>query len=134
MHCPKCDSIKFIKSGKTKEKQRYKCLGCGCQFTRNEKYGAQLRLKMHAVQLYLSGVSMNSVAGVFSVSPPTIMRWVHQFSELFGKNFPRKVSGASERSNLEIVCADLGSETEVILTNITEELICVTVRKPIGRK
>ncbi|QHD65213.1 hypothetical protein GP480_01960 [Neorickettsia findlayensis] len=77
---------------------------------------------------------MNYVAGIFSVSPPTIMRWVHQFSELFGKNFPRKTSGASERSNLEIVCADLGSETEVILTHISEGLICVTLRKPIGGK
>ncbi|ABD45831.1 conserved hypothetical protein [Neorickettsia sennetsu str. Miyayama] len=134
MHCPKCNSVRFIKSGKAKEKQRYKCLNCGCQFSRNEKHGAPLRLKMHAVQLFLSGISMNSIAKIFSVSPPTVMRWVNQFSDSFGEDFPKKTSSISERSNLEIVCADLGSETEVILSHITEELICVTIRKPASEK
>lgn len=129
MCCPKCSSIKFIKSGKIKEKQRYKCLNCKCQFTENKQPGSQLHLKMHAVNLFISGVSMNSVAKILGVSPPTVMRWVHQFSELLGKDFPKESLGTSEKSNLEMICSEFDYEAEVILTRVTGELAYITLRK-----
>ncbi|WP_051579577.1 IS1/IS1595 family N-terminal zinc-binding domain-containing protein [Neorickettsia helminthoeca] len=129
MHCPKCSSTKFIKSGTVNAKQRYKCLECKCQFTKSEKQGAQLRLKMHAVQLFLSGVSMNSVAKLFDLSPPTIMRWVNQLKELMKDDFPTEFSQSSEKSTLEMIYSTLESSTDVVLTHMSEELLCITLKK-----
>ena len=33
MNCPKCNCSTSVKSGKIKDKQRYKCKKCGCNYT-----------------------------------------------------------------------------------------------------
>ncbi|MGL5784053.1 MAG: IS1/IS1595 family N-terminal zinc-binding domain-containing protein, partial [Alphaproteobacteria bacterium] len=33
MHCRRCSSLDYRKSGKMRGKQRYRCLGCGYHFT-----------------------------------------------------------------------------------------------------
>jgi len=43
---------------------------------------------MHATFLFLSGVSMNGVAKILDVAPPTVMRWINFFKEKLGKDFP----------------------------------------------
>ena len=89
MHCPKCFSVDYIKSGSINKKQRYKCNKCQCQFTQSGKSGVPLYVKMQAITLFLCGFSMNKVAEIFDVSPPTVMRWVHYFKDKFGNDFPK---------------------------------------------
>ncbi|AHX11405.1 helix-turn-helix domain protein [Neorickettsia helminthoeca str. Oregon] len=84
---------------------------------------------MHAVQLFLSGVSMNSVAKLFDLSPPTIMRWVNQLKELMKDDFPTEFSQSSEKSTLEMIYSTLESSTDVVLTHMSEELLCITLKK-----
>ena len=77
--CPKCQG-KSIKNGKAKGKQRWKCRGCKFQFTRLEPKGKPLWMKIEAVLLYMTGVSLNAIANLLDVSTQAILNWVRDFA------------------------------------------------------
>lgn len=83
MHCPKCNTEERVKNGIVKNKQRYKCKSCGCNYTRSDRHGKSFKQKIMAVTLHLSGMSMNSIGEFMNVSAQTIMRWVKWASEAF---------------------------------------------------
>lgn len=78
--CPKCNE-KSIKSGFARGKQRYKCKECKFQFTRLEPKGKPLWMKVLSALLYLSGMSMSSIAKLFNVSPPSVLEWIRNFAK-----------------------------------------------------
>ena len=51
-------------------KQRYRCKACGLNFTDTPPRGMPLRIKVTAVLLYLSGLSMNRTAKLLGCRPP----------------------------------------------------------------
>src|SRR5881397_1046804 len=56
--------------------QRYRCKACGLNFTDTPPRGKPLALKVAAVLLYVSGLSMNRTAKLLGVSTPTIQAWM----------------------------------------------------------
>ena len=79
MNCPKCDSDVAVKNGFVKGIQRFKCKKCGCQYTRSTPHGKPLKVKILALVLYLSGISMNMIGRIIGVSGQSIMRWIKAF-------------------------------------------------------
>lgn len=79
MSCPRCEHLHCVKNGKVEGKQRYRCKSCKFQFTRLTPRGHPLWLRALAVFLYCHGLSMNAIAKMFSVSTPTILRWIRKF-------------------------------------------------------
>ena len=66
-------------------KQRYRCKACGLNFTDTPPRGMPLRVKVTAVLLYLSGLSMNRTAKLLGVSTPRVMTWIEQFAEAYAQ-------------------------------------------------
>src|SRR4051812_48259143 len=64
-----------------RNKQRYRCKDCGLNVTDTPARGKPLALKVAAVLLYVSGLSMNRPAELRGVSPPTIQAWLEQFPQ-----------------------------------------------------
>ena len=58
---------------------------CGLNFTDTPPRGMPLRVKVTAVLLYLSGLSMNRTAKLLGVSTPSVMAWIEQFAEAFAQ-------------------------------------------------
>ena len=79
--CKNCKSEKVIKSGKVREKQRYKCKECGYHFVigderTNEKIQA---LKALCVVLYSLGKgSYNMMGKLFGRNRSLIYRWIKE--------------------------------------------------------
>jgi transposase-like protein len=65
--------------------QRYRCKACGLNFTDTPPRGMPLRVKVTAVLLYLSGLSMNRTAKLLGVSTPSVMTWIEQFAEVYAR-------------------------------------------------
>jgi hypothetical protein len=63
-------------------KQRYRCKACGLNFTDTPPRGMPLAMKVTAVLLYVSGLSMNRTAKLLGVSTPTVMAWIERFAEV----------------------------------------------------
>jgi len=78
MRCGKCGSEGSVKAGFNHGKQRYKCKNCGRQFTQTE--GKNARMRAQALYLYVVGLSMNTIARMFSVAPSTVLYWVRNFA------------------------------------------------------
>ena len=65
--------------------QRYRCKACGLNFTDTPPRGMPLRVKVTAVLLYLSGLSMNRTAKLLGVSTPSVMAWIERFAKAYAQ-------------------------------------------------
>jgi len=81
MSCPKCNHDHIIKSGRVKGSRRWKCKGCGFQFTRTTPRGKPIWQKSLVVFLYCHGVSMNALAKMFQVQTSSILKWIRRFAK-----------------------------------------------------
>jgi transposase len=68
----------LIKSGHACGRQRWRCKGCGRQFTRTEPRGKPAAVKRQAIELHCLGLSMNAVAKRVGVSAQSMLRWVRE--------------------------------------------------------
>ena len=84
LRCKRCGSEEHVKNGLMRTKQRYLCKGCGLNFTDTPARGKPLALKVAAVLLYVSGLSMNRTAKLLGVSTPSVMHWIEQFAKEHG--------------------------------------------------
>ena len=62
LRCKRCGGEEHVKNGFMRGMQRYRCKACGLNFTDTPPRGMPLRVKVTAVLLYLSGLSMNRTA------------------------------------------------------------------------
>jgi len=74
--CPKCTHPHVVKAGMARGKQRWRCRGCGYQFTRTTRRGRPLWQKSLAACLYYHGVSMNALGKMFGVHTSSILKWI----------------------------------------------------------
>jgi transposase len=81
LRCKRCGSEEQVKNGLMRGKQRYRCKGCGLNFTDTPPRGMPLQVKVLAVLLYVSGLSMNRTAKLLGVSTPSVMHWIEQFAK-----------------------------------------------------
>ena len=81
LRCKRCGSEERIKNGFMRGKQRYRCRSCGLNFTDTPPRGMPLAMKVTAVLLYVSGLSMNRTAKLLGVSTPSVMTWIERFAK-----------------------------------------------------
>ena len=79
MHCPKCESATYVKSGFKDKRQRYKCKKCGCNFTQSHLRNYPFKIKFQAAKLYLEGVGLRSIGRLLGVCNVTVLNWIRQF-------------------------------------------------------
>ena len=77
LRCKRCGSTEQVKNGFMRGKQRYRC---GLNFTDTPARGLPLAMKVTAVLLYVSGLSMNRTAKLLGVSTPAVQGWIEQFA------------------------------------------------------
>jgi transposase len=85
LRCKRCGAEEHVKNGFMRGKQRYRCKGCGLNFTDTPPRGLPLRVKVTAILLYLSGLSMNRTAKLLGVSTPSVMIWIERFAEVYAQ-------------------------------------------------
>ena len=85
MACKGCSGTDYTKNGLARGKQRYLCKACGLAFTNTPARGKPLAMKVVAVLLYVSGLSMNRTAKLLGVSTPTIQAWLEQFAAAYAQ-------------------------------------------------
>ena len=85
LRCKRCGSEEHVKNGRMRGQQRYRCKTCGLNFTDTPGPGKPLLLKVTAVLLYVSGLSMNRTAKILGVSTPTVMVWLEQFAKAYAQ-------------------------------------------------
>jgi transposase-like protein len=83
LRCKRCGSGQYVKNGFMKGLQRYRRKACGLNFTDTPPRGMPPRVKVTAVLLYLSGLSMNRTAKLLGVSTPSVMAWIEQFAKAY---------------------------------------------------
>jgi transposase-like protein len=64
LRCKECGSEEHVKNGFMRGKQRYRCKACGLSFTDTPLPGKPLAMKVTAVLLYVSGLSMMNGSAV----------------------------------------------------------------------
>jgi transposase-like protein len=79
--CPQCQSDRLVNNGSAAGKPKKLCRPWGDQFTRPTPRGKPLAMKVHAVRLSLSGISMNRIAFLLRVSAQSVLNWLRTFAQ-----------------------------------------------------
>jgi hypothetical protein len=90
MHCHRCGSSNYHKSGKIKDKQRYRCRDCGHHFTNMHGRGYPPEMKLQALRLYTENVGLRSIGRLLGVDAATVMHWVKDE----GKKLMQQIKGS----------------------------------------
>lgn len=78
--CPTCQSPRSVKNGSMHGLQRYKCKGCGCNYTRSyAHYQAKDGKRRLALILYIEGLSFHAIADLLGVSHVSVINWVKRY-------------------------------------------------------
>jgi len=80
MECKKCGGIEHSKNGFIKGHQRYKCKKCGYQFVPTLQKGFDEQTKLTACLLYMSGLSLRTIARLLNTSATSVLSWVRKFA------------------------------------------------------
>ena len=97
IQCKECQSDTIVKNGIVREKQRYKCKSCGCNFIIGDsRINPATELKRHTCVLFysLGKASFRFLARLFDVSPATTYQSLRQSAETVGE--PVVSAGAKE--------------------------------------
>ncbi len=81
MECKNCKSVKVVKSGKVRGKQRYKCKDCGYNFVIGDERTSEkiAALKALCVLFYSLGKgSYNMLGKLFNRNRSLIYRWIRE--------------------------------------------------------
>jgi transposase-like protein len=81
MHCPKCGCVDRVKNGKANGLPRFKCKGCGCNYTKSTRRGYALEIRKQAIALYLEGLGFRSIERLLDISHMSVMRWVRDMAQ-----------------------------------------------------
>ncbi len=81
--CKNCGSHKYIKNGKVRSKQRFKCKSCGYNFVLgDEREKVSPEGKALAVLLYsTSKSSYGFISKLFNVSRPAVLKWIRNVAQ-----------------------------------------------------
>jgi len=88
--CPRCGSEQNFGNGSVRGVAKRYCKECHYQFTRPDKVGKPLSVRLTAVSLYLHGISMNAIARLLGVSPPAVLKWIRTHAK---ENCPKPTPG-----------------------------------------
>ena len=80
--CPACEGTTLIRSGHACGRQRWRCKGCGRQFTRTTPRGKPEAVRREAVGLYCAGLSLSAAGKRPGVSARSVVRWVGDHARL----------------------------------------------------
>ncbi len=81
--CMKCGGTKAVKNGIVFGQQRYKCTGCGYQFTKEAPAGKPIYLKLICHGLFMSGLSMRDIAKIVGVTAQSVSRWIKKWHSAY---------------------------------------------------
>jgi transposase len=83
MECKRCQHGHCIKNGVVRQKQRWLCKKCGCNFTQGDrrKERARPQQKALAVLLVCMGLSFRAAGRMAGVATNTAMVWFRTFAQ-----------------------------------------------------
>jgi transposase len=82
--CKRCGSNHYVNNGIVRNKQRYKCKDCGCNFIAGDNRG-KIKIEAKALSLLMYGsgkASYGMIAKLFNVTRPAVYHWIKTFSKL----------------------------------------------------
>ena len=83
--CPKCNERRVTKNGIVIGKQRWRCKGCGYNFTRMSPRGVHPGLKALAILLYSAGKSSyGMISRLLGVSNVAVYKWIREEARRIG--------------------------------------------------
>ena len=84
IQCKECQSDTIVKNGIVREKQRYKCKSCGCNFIIGDSPlnpATEFKRQTGVVFYSLGQASCRFLAKLLAVSPATTYQWVGKSAE-----------------------------------------------------
>jgi transposase-like protein len=114
-HCPHCQSHSVLANGKNKGVQRFRCKGCGKNFSENTGTSIAHLKKAHLWNTYIKymfeGNSIAKCAKLTGISIQTSFDWRHKVLSSLQSLSPEKFEGISESDDIFFNYSEKGSRS-----------------------
>jgi transposase-like protein len=83
IRCKKCNDTNSVKNGVVRDKQRYRCKGCGYNFTDGDgrsDYDADT--KQVVVRMYLNNCGFRRISEIMEIPLTTVFTWIHRAGQI----------------------------------------------------
>jgi transposase-like protein/IS1 family transposase len=81
--CPKCYSTVYIKNGYVRDKQRYRCKECRCNFIEGDnRSNYDNKTKNLVIRMYLNNCGFRRIAAILDIPLTTIFSWVKKAGQI----------------------------------------------------
>lgn len=101
--CPKCQTQSYIKNGFVRDKQRYRCKQCRCNFVEGDdrnKYDNKTRNL--AVRMYLNNCGFRRIAEILDIPLSTSFSWIKKAGQIVDEMVRNRQEQAEEIEILEM--------------------------------
>jgi len=136
MRCPECGSEKVVNNGKQRGKQIYLCKVCHRRFTPSAtKLHRPSHVKQKAIELYMNGMSINSISKVLNIPYMTVWRWINKAGQRADKKVMRGLERLKRQGKVKAISIDemwsyVGRKgNEVWIWSVVVELRDESIRK-----
>ncbi len=104
MNCPKCFESNYVKCGKQRGMQRYKCKTCSKVFQeKKEKYSNEFRLR--CIEMYINNVGIRKIAKLQKTSHTLVIHWIKKMAKYI-RNIINERSANITKEDIEILEID----------------------------
>ena len=81
--CPKCCSGLNIKNGYVRNKQRYRCSQCRCNYTLGDNRNKHdNKIRKLAIRMYLNNCGFRRIAEILEVPLSTVFSWIKKAGQI----------------------------------------------------
>ena len=83
INCKKCKSNQYVKNGYVREKQRYRCNDCGCNFiASDDRVKHDNKTKNLAIRMYLNNCGFRRISEILEVPLTTVFTWIKRAGKI----------------------------------------------------
>ena len=107
LSCKSCGSKSYVKNGKMRGEQRYRCKKCGYNFIEGDKrikYGIADRLKI--LKLYLENLGIRSIERLTGIRNRQISLWIEDAAASIKTELKKKSEEFKDIKEIEILEID----------------------------
>lgn len=101
--CPKCCSGLNIKNGYVRNKQRYRCSQCRCNYTLGDNRNKHdNKIRKLAIRMYLNNCGFRRIAEILEVPLSTVFSWIKKAGQIVDEMVKTRQEQVGEIEILEM--------------------------------
>lgn len=103
IECARCKSKRYVKNGLVRGVQRYRCVGCGYNYTLEDRRSTyDNKTRNLVIRMYLNNCGFRRIAEILSIPLSTVFKWIKKAGKIVDEMVSARQEEAEKIEILEM--------------------------------